>query len=321
MKKYKLIENGYGVYKREKVYPEDYKDIDSPYSVKELISLYPQDWELVEDEFVLPEKWKVKPTNKQEDDILINWRGGGHIGKIGKSYMTSDRCWCAIDADYIDKFVEITFEQFKKYVLNMKEEKEIIEYKLKENCKKYENAVFKILNVNCFNSIHQGCDLSVEWSITKIKEAGVLDLWFEPVYKQEEPEYKIGDWVIGWHCYIEEGYHCKAWQIYDIDKEYLCPKKDYATNKFNVKKATEEEIKAAQTPQITINGYKGEFFNDYVKFGCAIINKQCFIDLYSFADKSYRGQNRRVETITIGKGTFSKEQIKEIAKYFLNKDK
>lgn len=79
-------------------------------------------------------------------------------------------------------------------------------------------------------------------------------------------------------------------------------------------------------PQIAINGYKGEFFNDYVKFGCAEISKQVFIDLYQLNQSIRNGDmaigrdsNREIVSATIGKGTFSKEQIKEIAEYYLQK--
>ena len=77
-------------------------------------------------------------------------------------------------------------------------------------------------------------------------------------------------------------------------------------------------------PQIEINGYKGEFFDNYVKFGCAVISKQLFIDLYSdcFVGNSkgtYDCSNKEIESVTIGKGTFTKDQIKSIADYYLNK--
>lgn len=71
------------------------------------------------------------------------------------------------------------------------------------------------------------------------------------------------------------------------------------------------------TPNITINGYKAEFFNNYVKFGCAEINKEMFFDLY--ACRGYPHNNRKIESITIGGGTFTKEQIKAIVEYYENK--
>ena len=96
------------------------------------------------------------------------------------------------------------------------------------------------------------------------------------------------------------------------------------------RKATPEEIKEAtksKCPQIEINGYKGEFFEDYVKFGCAEIHKNVFMNLKALNSDLENGDgiigmksNRRIESITIGKGTFSKDQIKLITDYYLNKE-
>ena len=86
-----------------------------------------------------------------------------------------------------------------------------------------------------------------------------------------------------------------------------------------LRKATPEEIKLAQVPQITINDYKGEFFDNYVRFGCAEIHKQLFLELYAVKDSTWVNGGREIESITIGKGTFTKKQIKEIAEYYLNK--
>ena len=61
-----------------------------------------------------------------------------------------------------------------------------------------------------------------------------------------------------------------------------------------------------------------EFFNDYVKFGCAEIDKDVFIRLGQLG-QGLNHCNRVLESVTIGKGTFSKEQIKQIAGYYLNK--
>lgn len=72
-------------------------------------------------------------------------------------------------------------------------------------------------------------------------------------------------------------------------------------------------------PEIIINGYKGEFLNDYVKFGCAEIDKNQFIVLHEAITKSSYWSNRKVESITIGRGAFSKDQIRQIAEYYLSK--
>jgi len=74
-------------------------------------------------------------------------------------------------------------------------------------------------------------------------------------------------------------------------------------------------------PNITINGYRAEFFKNYVKFGCAEIDKSIFINLYNliYTGNFNKNSNKLIESVTIGKGIFTKEQIKEIAEYYLNK--
>lgn len=266
-------------------------------------------------------------------------------------------------------------------------EKEIIGYRLKEEYKKYSKAAFKICT-GYMNEKGLVGDIGFDGDIKKLKEAGVLDLWFEPVYKDEE--YKVGDW-----CYIinrvnsklEEG---KVYKINQIDMSGLQSHHfdlDFKNTKHNscwlskssFRKATKSEIEETllteakkrypkgtkfislygskdvsderfkiefnddniecisitasttriiysdgkwaeiieTTPNITINGYKAEFFEDYVKFGCAEINKEVFIDLVEAKDYSHT--NRQIESVTIGRGTFSKEQIKTIVEYYGNK--
>jgi hypothetical protein len=82
---------------------------------------------------------------------------------------------------------------------NMEMEKKLIGYKLIKP--EYHQAVKQITRYNTFDFIElkdgEGADYQPVEPETrcyyKLKEAGVLDLWFEPVY--EEKEFKIGDWV------------------------------------------------------------------------------------------------------------------------------
>lgn len=213
------------------------------------------------DEFVLPEKWCVKCT-KENYSVLDKWffnKTGKHrIDPSHRSYWhypeniggnsTSIEVWY----DY----KEITFEQFQKYVLKLKDmEKKIMGYKLKDSCLQYFDAVDTI--VGEFGNREQITIEGYPVVIKRLEEAGVLDLWFEPIYEQEYPD-------------------------------------------------------------IIINGHKGEFFNDYVKFGCAEIDKYVFIRLGQLG-QGLNHCNRVLESVTIGAGTFTKEQIKQIAGYYINK--
>jgi len=139
-------------------------------------------------------------------------------------------------------------------------EKKIIGYKLKSKFEELRKAALLVSEtIGNWENSSAKFDISINQSkyINRLTNAGVLDLWFEPVYKSEYPD-------------------------------------------------------------IVINGYKGEFFDYHVKFGCAEISKQIFLDLYAIRTSDHEGV-KNIESVTIGKGTFTKAQIKEIAEYFLNK--
>ena len=59
-------------------------------------------------------------------------------------------------------------------------------------------------------------------------------------------------------------------------------KEEITAYKEIVRKATPEEIKVVQIPDITINGYKAVFFDKYVKFGCAEIDNNMLIEFRLF---------------------------------------
>lgn len=81
------------------------------------------------EEFVLPEKWCVRGNNQKEYDLISKYvrkNGGSHYTKkenfplahipyfTGNTYETSNFKESPISRGY----TEITFEQFKKYVLS-----------------------------------------------------------------------------------------------------------------------------------------------------------------------------------------------------------
>jgi hypothetical protein len=71
-------------------------------------------------------------------------------------------------------------------------------------------------------------------------------------------------------------------------------------------------------PQIEINGYKAEFKTWGISFnnGCAKISKEVFIQLAKSCNGAVNDDNRTLESVKIGKGEFSRDQIKEIANHF-----
>lgn len=239
-----------------------FKNNPTVLTIQEFIELSKE----VEDEFVLPDKWLVRPLNNYQVQVLTKWRKGEHYGKLFEVCMTSDKVWWSYDAVFVTnlkEYKEITFEQFQKYVLKQScMEKEIIGYNLINS--KFENAALALCVIgNKFGRpLGLKADVLNKENINALKEAGVLDIWFEPVY----------DSLI---------------------------------------------------PDITIKGYKGEFFDDYVKFGCAEIESKFFVDIYEGLIKNksefYPKTNKDIKAVTIGKGIFSVEQIKQIAEYYINK--
>lgn len=166
------------------------------------------------EEFVLPKCWFVLYSNREEFDIIDKFYDKGWF-----YYDNGDRCgyhnngdgqfnsnnWVG---DFTTKerllrkgYIQITFEQFQKYVLKQETmEKEIVGYKLVKP--EYEEVALKItgmsnqhwngFSTNKFLKTEEWFCVDYEKYVAKLKEAGVLDLWFEPVY-EEEP--KVGDWV------------------------------------------------------------------------------------------------------------------------------
>lgn len=342
MKKYKsLTQLNYSLHKKGEIYDENYKHPHCNLTIGELAKKYPDAWELVEEEFVLPEKWYIK-TDEESNDTICDWYDKVRASKtdrtIGNFYcvdgIDKPRGWMYYAPNKTNDYTEITFEQFKQYVLGMKEQeqqKEIVGWKLKEECKEYEKYALQISTATRFIPSQDGTLFSNSSYISeKLKQAGVLDLWFEPVYKEEET-FCVGDWVTV-EKYITEDYlgrqNFKIGDTFRVKKilnsmcagvtQWIYDGFDNQISINSLRKATPEEIKAAQTPQITINGYKGEFFDWGVRFGCAEFDKDVFTLLYEL--KGGRS-NRNIESVTIGKGTFSKEQIKQIAEFYLNKNK
>jgi hypothetical protein len=110
---------------------------------------------------------------------------------IGSKYYWTNRMYYWNNNDIGNKTLpEQSIQEFLKQIKQIKQEKmekQIIGYKLIKP--EYKYAVLKILNRTHFT---QTPELTQDWSINKIKEAGVLDLWFQPVYKEYEKFIQIG---------------------------------------------------------------------------------------------------------------------------------
>ncbi len=227
--------------------------------------------DIMEEEFVLPEKWCIKPKDTTEANKIFEYEG---IAKHSdsRSIYYYQHCppfkgGCTADTVINTGYKEITYEQFLKYVVKIEEKqefpkddfgvivennngKEIVDYlvskgfknphnfrglssngehyciekvnknfitvycnnptsktytleQLKQldsnNMKKkithynlikedYKQAVMTILHSRLWSDYPK---LSSEFAINKMKEAGVLDIWFTAVYEPEKPKEKV----------------------------------------------------------------------------------------------------------------------------------
>jgi len=137
-------------------------------------------------------------------------------------------------------------------------EKKIIGYKLTKP--EYKEAALKITNTiaNWENSL-SNYDINIQQKgyINRLTEAGVLDIWFEPVYKAQ---FKVGDWVIGWHSDLG-GFATKAWQIGGMEGENnivdIFPRNtDFSTTENHIRLATPEEIVLAQEQTFKVGNFE-----------------------------------------------------------------
>jgi hypothetical protein len=161
-----------------------------------------------------------------------------------------------------------------------------------------------------------------------------------------DDDFKVGDWIFTFEKAVMpkskigssggKGFKPNvALQIESID-EYTTDNvywfKDWAHGIYggNFRKATPEEIKDSEHlkedkkryPKININGYDGKFFDDYIVFGRAKINTEFILKLNDILSNDYWEKNefKNIESVQIGNGYFTKNQIKEIANFYIQKN-
>ena len=144
-----------------------------------------EEWKnLPETEFILPEKWAVKNNGYEELSNYANKYGAY------PPYTNSEDSYFNFPV-YDGKttswrifpgYTEITFEQFKKYVLNMEDKtKPIIEYRVKEEFKKVSKALYETFYRDSY-----GGWARFDFKSTlrdQYEKVGVLDIWFDKVYE------------------------------------------------------------------------------------------------------------------------------------------
>lgn len=162
-----------------------------------------------EEEFVLPEYWFVLYNTREEFDIINSFYNKGWIyldykNKCGYhnngNNQIHNKNWVGSGPATKEKllkngYIQITFEQFQKHILKQETmKKEIIGYKLIKP--EYRHAAEAIVSQYDPYYDFKNWDLNLEKDgdmFTKdsnqskwLKEAGVLDLWFEPGYKEKK---------------------------------------------------------------------------------------------------------------------------------------
>lgn len=137
----------------------------------------------------LPKEWYIRITT-ENISAVFKWKSKTAFPRVDEKYTyvgyEGDGDIENTPCNYPKDYEEISFEQFKKYVLMEDNELEIIGYKLKTHCKQYEHAAISITG-----DVIAACkeyDYSRKVNINALKDAKVLDLWFEPVYK---PKYSL----------------------------------------------------------------------------------------------------------------------------------
>lgn len=135
-------------------------------------------------DFVKSQKWCVAVTKINAptlSDYLNNVRGTS-IAPIDGGYLHFPIVE-GMSKSWHDKkrngYHELTFEQFKKYILNDMDKK-IIGYKPKEQFKSFIPKLHDVGIATAINLYTVSCNPA---SLNNFREAGVLDLWFEPVYE------------------------------------------------------------------------------------------------------------------------------------------
>ena len=251
------------------------------YAFKEsdIISLYKEQ----NPEPSFPERWCIKLTEENKAEV------GGYYNKqvmggvafnsydtlpVEESYLRSHdgekNGNCITDGNCLpylrfgaptEDFPEITIEQFREHILKqdttVEEEhmqSKIIEYKLKSQyTTSCYDAVCNICGCNPFKTDnHISCCFAV--SIKALNDAGVLDIWFEPVF---EINYKLEDWVtilgIGTSSWVGVFSGAKVGDTVKIQGISHNDGPRYYGSNWNLRRedfrpATEDEIKAVLEP-------------------------------------------------------------------------
>jgi len=261
-----------------------------------------------EDEFVLPAKWCVKRDTREKSLILSEWANkvsntDRHEGYSDKNFIHSENVCSYSSSPRSDGkqkgFTEITFEQFKKYILKM--DKKIIGYICPMELYsqnglglKQGDILIQKQNVNHWYVKSSNDTFTLPFELVKT---------WEPVY---ESKFKAGEWVVfeaekvrkAWgNLYTEVWNKNHVLKIIEVFGDNLVF--DIGSNDSKCfRHATKEEIEIAQTKTVRMGGENGF---DLVIKGNKVFHKTDDITLY--VEDIYETYGILLDPKTSSKGT------------------
>ena len=230
---------------------------------------------------ILPERYCVKNSEevtnyaqKSFEPRICNFQP--HNPEFYLCVDTKKKGYSAYHFYYLEealeqKYTEISQEEFKKYVLKVnKIEKEIVGYKLKTEFSQYYKVINLLTGYDNFNfeGFVSSAYLYFNQSVKKLKEVGILDLWFEPVYKNSF-DLKDGDyiWLDGDMVQITKIIPSDYFGYWIKHTPKASTGGGFGYNSYEdvVRKATPEEVEIVN---LKINDYKIELHQNGIKVGC-----------------------------------------------------
>lgn len=213
----------------------------------------------------LPENWAIQNTDHSigaffDKKMKTSFYSSYHENKYLHSHNLTNQSILdegKLNANFSERqiredFTEISLEQFTIHILKNKLKREIIGYKLIKP--EYKQAALALVNLPDFvdNTYNGAVDIKTPHNIAIYTNAGVLDLWFEPVYKKE---FKVGDWLICSNADVP-----KASKIIEINHAYYVTTSSiknpnvagYSKNLKGLRLATNEEISKADKVMYTM---------------------------------------------------------------------
>jgi hypothetical protein len=157
-------------------------DIDDKY-----LHVYTDALELIEDKFVIPEKWYINVTTKEQAEVVGRWFDQSEFGHSDNYYETNASLGIyggVSPGNVYDNEVgtEITFEQFEKYILKQNnKKKEIIGYKSPMAIGPFTKGTLYVKYIPSYLTYVPEAALTLTYSVPN----EIVETW-EPVYKEDQ---------------------------------------------------------------------------------------------------------------------------------------